>query len=163
MIAPTMTMPWIAFVPDISGVCSSVGTFEITSMPRKMARIRTVSSTRNWLCHQAATRFLRHAGAGGDLVVPVELQLAVGREVLEQREHVARVELARVGRHRARQVEQADDRDAVDLDDLAGHGQLAVAAGLGGEVDDHRARAHAAHGRRRDQPRRGPAGDRARS
>ena len=35
MIAPTMTMPWIAFVPDISGVCSSVGTFEITSTPRK--------------------------------------------------------------------------------------------------------------------------------
>ena len=35
MIAPTMTIPWIAFVPDISGVCSSVGTFEITCTPRK--------------------------------------------------------------------------------------------------------------------------------
>src|SRR5262245_43013819 len=40
MIAPTMTMPWMAFVPDISGVCSSVGSFEITSTPRKAARIR---------------------------------------------------------------------------------------------------------------------------
>ena len=29
-IAPTRTIPWIAFVPDISGVCSSVGTFETT-------------------------------------------------------------------------------------------------------------------------------------
>ena len=29
MIAPTMTMPWMAFVPDMSGVCSIVGTFEI--------------------------------------------------------------------------------------------------------------------------------------
>ena len=44
MIAPTITMPWIAFVPDISGVCSSVGTFEITSKPRKIASIRIVSS-----------------------------------------------------------------------------------------------------------------------
>src|SRR5262249_20351963 len=44
MIAPTMTMPWIAFVPDISGVCSSVGTFEITSKPRKIASIKIVSS-----------------------------------------------------------------------------------------------------------------------
>ena len=46
MIAPTMTMPWMAFVPDISGVCSSVGTFEITSTPRNAARISTVSSIR---------------------------------------------------------------------------------------------------------------------
>ena len=37
----------------------------------------------------------------GDLVLPVERELAVGREVLEQRRDVARVELARVERHRA--------------------------------------------------------------
>ncbi len=43
-IAPTITMPWIAFVPDISGVWSSVGTFEITSKPRKIARTRIVTS-----------------------------------------------------------------------------------------------------------------------
>ena len=43
-IAPTMTIPWIAFVPDISGVCSSVGTFEITSNPRKIASTRIVTS-----------------------------------------------------------------------------------------------------------------------
>ena len=29
--APTRTMPWIALVPDISGVCSVLGTFEITA------------------------------------------------------------------------------------------------------------------------------------
>ena len=46
-------------------------------------------------------------------------------------------------------------------DDLARPRQLAVAARLGGEVDDHRAGPHAAHRRRRDQPRRGAAGDRA--
>ena len=43
-IAPTITIPWIAFVPDISGVCSSVGTFEITSKPRKIASTRIVTS-----------------------------------------------------------------------------------------------------------------------
>ncbi len=43
-IAPTMTMPWIAFVPDMSGVCRSVGTFEMTSTPRKIASTRMVTS-----------------------------------------------------------------------------------------------------------------------
>src|SRR5439155_8600468 len=40
IIAPTRTIPWMALVPDISGVCSSVGTFEITSNPRKIASTR---------------------------------------------------------------------------------------------------------------------------
>src|SRR4029077_3523357 len=44
IIAPTITTPWIAFVPDISGVCSSVGTLEITSTPRKIASTRIVTS-----------------------------------------------------------------------------------------------------------------------
>src|SRR4029078_5940870 len=44
IIAPTITTPWMAFVPDISGVCNSVGTFEITSMPRKIASTRIVTS-----------------------------------------------------------------------------------------------------------------------
>src|SRR4029453_13714371 len=43
-IAPTSTMPWIAFVPDINGVCSIVGTFEITSKPTKIASAKMVSS-----------------------------------------------------------------------------------------------------------------------
>ena len=43
-IAPTMTMPWMKFVPDMSGVWSIVGTFEITSKPRNAARTRIVSS-----------------------------------------------------------------------------------------------------------------------
>ena len=47
MIAPTTTMPWIAFEPDMSGVCRSVGTFAMTSKPRNAARISTVSSMRN--------------------------------------------------------------------------------------------------------------------
>src|SRR5204863_2614677 len=52
IIAPTRTMPWMAFVPDISGVCKSVGTFEITSKQRKIASTRIVSSntsSASWL------------------------------------------------------------------------------------------------------------------
>src|SRR4029450_11487566 len=38
LIAPARAIPWIAFVPDMSGVCRSVGTFEITSKPTNAAR-----------------------------------------------------------------------------------------------------------------------------
>jgi hypothetical protein len=31
-------MPWMAFVADISGVCSVFGTFEMTSKPTNAAR-----------------------------------------------------------------------------------------------------------------------------
>ena len=40
--APTSTMPWMAFEPDISGVCRMLGTFEITSIPTKAASTKTV-------------------------------------------------------------------------------------------------------------------------
>ena len=41
---PSMTMPWIALVWDISGVCRVVGTFEMTSKPTKAARTKIVIS-----------------------------------------------------------------------------------------------------------------------
>src|SRR5262245_31874017 len=41
-IPPTRTMPWIAFVPDMSGVCRSVGTREMSSIPRKIETTRIV-------------------------------------------------------------------------------------------------------------------------
>ena len=53
MIAPTMTIPWIAFVPDMSGVCSSVGTFEMTSKPTNAARTRIVISVTSCALMQA--------------------------------------------------------------------------------------------------------------
>ena len=37
---PRTTIPWIALVPDISGVCSVFGTFEITAKPTKPASTR---------------------------------------------------------------------------------------------------------------------------
>ena len=41
---PSSTMPWIAFVPLISGVCSVLGTLEMTSKPTKAASTRMASS-----------------------------------------------------------------------------------------------------------------------
>ena len=52
------------------------------------------------------------------------------------------------------QVQRRDDLHVVLDDRLAGLGQLAVAARLAGEVDDHRARLHPFDGLRRDQLRR---------
>ena len=43
-IEPTRTMPWIEFAPDISGVWSVAGTFEITANPHRIARMKTVRS-----------------------------------------------------------------------------------------------------------------------
>ncbi len=37
---PSSTIPWIALVPDISGVCSVLGTLEITTKPMKPASTR---------------------------------------------------------------------------------------------------------------------------
>ena len=37
---PSSTIPWIALVPDISGVCSVFGTFEITTKPMNPASTR---------------------------------------------------------------------------------------------------------------------------
>ena len=41
-IAPTRMIPCMAFVPDIRGVCSVVGTLPIISMPRKTESTKTV-------------------------------------------------------------------------------------------------------------------------
>ena len=42
--APTSVMPEMAFEPDINGVCSVGGTFEISSMPRNTASTKSVSA-----------------------------------------------------------------------------------------------------------------------
>src|SRR3954470_13147784 len=98
------------------------------------------------------------ARAGDDLVVEVELERAlVVLHQVEQREDVARVEHRRVLGHHRRDVEQPDDGDVVAHDDLPGLGELAVAAGLGREVDDHAAGAHALDGLGEHESRRGAA------
>ena len=41
---PSITIPWIAFVWLISGVCSVVGTFEITAKPTNAERTKITNS-----------------------------------------------------------------------------------------------------------------------
>jgi len=44
MTAPMRMTPWMAFAPDISGVCSTEETFDTTSKPTKTASTKNVSS-----------------------------------------------------------------------------------------------------------------------
>ena len=100
----------------------------------------------------------RDAGAARDLVVPVERQLPVGGEMLRGARRRSASRAGSRGRPSARGGSSC--RSIVTprvLDDLAGHGELAVAAGLGGEVDDHRAGAHPLDRARGDELRRRPA------
>ena len=104
---PTRTMPWIAFVPDISGVCSIVGTFEMISMPMKTARTKTVMLLRrahgsrgapapsatwpSWVTH--VSRAISSSKSSASSRRPPT-------RWLQERPDVARVHLARVQRHR---------------------------------------------------------------
>jgi hypothetical protein len=54
---PSMTMPWIALVCDISGVCRVVGTFEITSKPTKTASTKIVISVIKSMATALPSRF----------------------------------------------------------------------------------------------------------
>ena len=137
-------MPWIALVPDISGVCSVFGTFEITSKPTNAASTRIASSVRRSI---SAPPSRRRRATQAPLITSsskssLQRALVAGHQ-LDQRLHVARVQLRRVLRHPRRQVQRArDDHAAVGRVRLARPGELAVAARLGGEVDDHAAGPH---------------------
>ena len=115
-------MPWIALVPDISGVCSIVGTFEITSKPTNTASTKIVISVINVM--SAPNRLIRlrirrcvrgfpypvvddlavvrDARAGDDVVLEVEVQVALRRQELEQVGDVVGVQKAGVEGHLAR-------------------------------------------------------------
>ena len=67
-------MPWIAFVPLISGVCSVFGTFEMTSKPTNAASTRIASSVSRSTA-QTTFSVAHDAGARDDLVVEVEAEL----------------------------------------------------------------------------------------
>ena len=58
-------------MPDISGVCSIAGTFEMTSKPMNAASTKTVSSTISGLVHADAP-LVGDAGGADDLVGEVE-------------------------------------------------------------------------------------------
>ena len=83
---PSTTIPWIALVPDISGVCSVFGTFEMTAKPTKPASTRIARLVTNMWSPSPSAPAHRGLGAlvddlavardarpGDDLVVEVEL------------------------------------------------------------------------------------------
>src|SRR5581483_12482140 len=98
--APTSTMPWMALVADISGVCSVAGTLPMTSMPTSSARMKMVRSVSSAVdtgvsfirsgdqrghrrVHDLAV--VRDHDAGLDLVAGVDGQRAVGGQVQQPR------------------------------------------------------------------------------
>ena len=147
------------FVPDISGVCSIVGTFEITSKPRKIASTRMVSSMTSGRVRHAAASFGRPATHAPAVISSAKSRLA------RRRARGARAERRRFAhragsrlRHQRGEVDKADDRDAALRDLVAGCGQLAVppvSAARSTITEPGRI----ARPPRRDQARRGAAGD----
>src|SRR5690606_16011058 len=152
--APTIVIPLIALEPDMSGVCSICGTLPITSKPTKIASTNTYSDISSasptgsllrlgpaeddlaGVCHKRTPR---------DLVVEIEHERSILDQVLQQRRHVPRVHLAGVQRHGADEIDRPQHPHPVVHHLLACPRQLAVAATLCSQVDDHGARPHPLH------------------
>src|SRR3954454_3887626 len=94
---------------------------------------------------------------GQDLVVPVGCERTIVDRQRQQVGDVAGIQRTRVQRICRGRVPDAHDRDAVDVDGLPYSGQLAVAAALRSEVDDHRPGSQTADHVLRHQPRCGTA------
>src|SRR5690606_25618881 len=100
----------------------------------------------------------RHAALHGVVEVEHDRPVPRGREELEQVHDVRPEEPRRVLGQAAREVGPAEDHDAVLGDDtLPGHGERAVPAARGREVDDDAARPHARDRLGREGARRAPA------
>src|SRR5579864_1858601 len=168
-IAPTTAIASSALVSDISGVCSKGETWRMTSKPMKAASMNTNSASiklepiefsvlglSDLSCRRQRRKLEKFPHAGihdlsalgnerlaHDLVLQIQLQLAVLHHVSQIRHQVAGVHLAGMIRHAARQVDGADDRDAVRLHRFSHAGEFAVATALGSEINNHRTGSHA--------------------
>src|SRR5262245_26914905 len=94
-----------------------------------------------------------HQRALDELILPIHLQglLLLVDHGLEEGEQVFGVEARCIDGNLSGEIERSGDRHALVRYDLVGLGELAIAAPFGGEVDNHRARLHAFHHRRRDE------------
>src|SRR3954447_2392561 len=111
-IEPTSEMPEMALVADISGVCSSGGTRVITMKPTKPARTKTYSSRISIASPGRRNDDLAVAHDGhrrSDLVVPIEMQRALVREVRHEGENVLAEHLAGVVGDGGGQVHRPQD------------------------------------------------------
>ena len=147
MSDPTSEMPEIAFVSDISGVCSSGGTRVITSIADERREHEDAQPELDAIDHVTATssraatnplvarsrrpvrpaspRTISSSQSGSSAVLPP----AAPQEVRE----VPRVHLARVERHARGQVRRTEDRHAVRRHDLVRTRERAVAPARRGE------------------------------
>src|SRR5580692_722799 len=111
----------------------------------------TASRRQRWhleeIAHAGVHHFsaIRDHGLADDFILQVQLQLAVFHHVEKERREVAGVHLAGVVGDAGGQVDGADNGYAMRLHGFAGAREFAVAAALGGQVDDDRARRHAFH------------------
>src|SRR5262249_17861546 len=85
--------------------------------------------------------FTAHQCALDELSTPVPLPgfFLLVDHGLEERQQVLGVKARCIDRNFAGEVERSGDRHALVLHDLVGLGELAIAAALGGEIDNHRA------------------------
>src|SRR5512142_1061053 len=102
---------------------------------------------------------LRYQGFADNLVLAVEMELAILHEIFEEGGDVLRVHLAGVVRDGRGQVERAVDADTTLVDDFAGTGEFAISPTLRRDIDNHGARLHAGYHFARDQHRGLAAGD----
>src|ERR1700722_8994750 len=170
-IAPTTAIASSALVSDMSGVCRSGETWRITSKPMKAASMKTKSASirlegiRVLSCRFSVTsshlnRQHRHfkkvphprvynlSAVGNhrladNLILRIQLQLAVFHHVKKKGHQVAGIHLARVIRHAAGKIDRADNDHPVCRYSLAGASEFAVSAALRRQVDNHRSGRHA--------------------
>src|SRR5215471_5574241 len=159
-IAPTTEIAEIALVSDINGVCSNGDTLRMTSNPTNVASMKTYRpiSRLDGIHHLLHARMhnlpaVRHQRLAHDFVLAIQHQLAVLDQVPQKRRDILGIHLAGVIRNRGRQIERSDYPHTVPLHGLSGTRQLAVAAALRGDIDNHRAWRHARRHFARDQNR----------
>src|SRR5687768_8465159 len=91
---------------------------------------------------EANFAIVRHARRPDYIILQIDRYLAFLQERRQQRNDIARIHEARVGRHSARKVDGSLDEHAIMDNVLARFSQLAVAAGFSRTIDDYRARLH---------------------
>ena len=102
-------------------------------------------AARPWRRRDTAPAVAQHAHPGHDLVLPVGRQGALGAHQAQHVGHVAGEQEAGMGRHARGRIGHAHNVHAVVVHHLAGLGQFAVAARVGGHVDHDGTLGHPVH------------------
>src|SRR5215211_6010674 len=140
-MAPIKITPWMAFAPDISGVCSVEETFEITSMPTKIASTKIVSQMIGSVFTKDLSR-MSNTHCRRDLIVKIGHKTAIASHQHDHVEHILGVEPAGRLRHLAGYILAAPQLHRAHSHYFAGDHAFDVTAGLCSQVDDNRTGRH---------------------